>query len=131
MTPAELAALRAIHPTSNVEALYALPAWRLRLTLFAARDLYNGGHAHARGYANARLDMVREVLELRARFAAMPREERARLEVGNRTTGLPKTSCLFSFHNEPVGVSNPIAAAGPSRAAQGGPSIRAGRGRDG
>lgn len=92
----DLARVRAIHPTSDVQALLAMPSEELHYTLRVARDLYHEGHAidGRHGYRLERLAMVAEVLELRARFARLDPASRRALVLPPQRFGKPP-SCVF------------------------------------
>jgi len=98
VSPEVIESLRALHPSSDVEQLFRLSEKTLRLTLLVARDIYNQGHAldPQQGQHAARVELVREVLELRARFSALTPERRRALQVGHASTTLDK-QVLVSF----------------------------------
>jgi hypothetical protein len=78
--------LSCLHPSSDVDALLALDYGDLFRTLLICRDIYHEGRALEDGGRGRRapdpIAVVREILILRARFAAMTPEERARMEIG-------------------------------------------------
>ena len=98
VAPEVIESLRALHPSSDVEQLFRISEKTLRLTLLVARDIYNQGRAldPQQGQHAARVELVREVLELRAQFGNLTPVERRALEVGHASTTLDK-EVLVSF----------------------------------
>jgi hypothetical protein len=83
LAPELLAALRAIHPTSDVGRLWRLPIQDLRALLVEVRDCYHGGTAlRPRAHLTERAALVREILEQRARYVRLPPQTRHGLRVG-------------------------------------------------
>jgi hypothetical protein len=78
-----LARLKAVHPTTDVDRLWRLGDHALLEAVLVARDVYNEGRAmdpHRGGHAS-RIELVRELLELRARFRSLSHAERSALKV--------------------------------------------------
>lgn len=84
--PNDLEALDSILPSANVDQLVMMPMEDLRFTLAVCRDLYREGHAMTRlaqGHKQSRIEIVREILSLRAYSLSLDPRTRRGLSVGH------------------------------------------------